>query len=569
MASVGIQTSASSDTIPRGRTLLAWLPFLWSRAAFPGSDPAAEPIRWRSILLLLILPSSLLYVSMAFPLFEPDEGRYAEIPREMLVRGEWIVPYLQGEPYLDKPPLMYWLVILSYRIFGIHDWAARLIPALALHATILSVYLFGRRQVGERAAFRGALILSVTPAFMSIGRLLVLDGLLSLCVTVALFAGLEALTTLRNKQGWWIISALAVGLGILAKGPVAMILVLVPLGLLQWLRGQPLRVWSRQTMVYLGVVLAVALPWYIGICCRLPAFAGYFLWQHNLMRFLSPFDHLEPFWYYIPIIMFGFFAGSVILLWQLSFLLATESAPSSKRGPALGFFVLAGLWCVFFFSLSGSKLPTYVLPAFPFLALAAGYTWERSSWSEAAAPKRLVVISFALVCAGHNLFMPWYANYRGTSSRDPAILAYCRDANLPVLCYPRSCDTLSFYAGRDDLKCYRSKKTNDMIVAMMEKPRTMLLLTHRHSLESLKFALPPELAIVETKRMNLGQLPLMPKHWSDQLTTLLGETALGLCDYAIIERRVAARTGAGAPNRGGAVPPGKIPSTSVASDERP
>ena len=72
---------------------------------------------------------------MAFPLFEPDEGRYAEIPREMLAQGDWVVPYLNSEPYLDKPPLLYWLVMLSYQIFGIHDWSARLVPAMAVHAT--------------------------------------------------------------------------------------------------------------------------------------------------------------------------------------------------------------------------------------------------------------------------------------------------------------------------------------------------------------------------------------------------------------------------------------------------
>ena len=114
----------------------------------------------RSLLILLVLPALLLYVSMSFPLFEPDEGRYAEIPREMMVRGEWVVPYLQAEPYLDKPPLLYWLVTLSYRAFGTHVWAARLVPALAIHLCVLLTYLFGRRILGERAAFYGALMLA-------------------------------------------------------------------------------------------------------------------------------------------------------------------------------------------------------------------------------------------------------------------------------------------------------------------------------------------------------------------------------------------------------------------------
>src|SRR5689334_14856003 len=110
------------------RHLLGWAPYLWSKVLFPGraAKDDAGP-RW-ALLALIVLPAVLLYGRLAFPLFEPDEGRYAEIPREMLVRGEWIVPYLQSEPYLDKPPLLYWLVGISYRIFGVHDWAARLVP---------------------------------------------------------------------------------------------------------------------------------------------------------------------------------------------------------------------------------------------------------------------------------------------------------------------------------------------------------------------------------------------------------------------------------------------------------
>ena len=90
------------------RRVQSWLPFLWSRVFFSGLTSCHKPVRYGALLLLVLLPGALLYPGMAIPLFEPDEGRYAEIPREMLLRGEWVVPYLQGEPYLDKPPLLYW-----------------------------------------------------------------------------------------------------------------------------------------------------------------------------------------------------------------------------------------------------------------------------------------------------------------------------------------------------------------------------------------------------------------------------------------------------------------------------
>src|SRR5438105_106406 len=169
------QDAATATKPPIERTLLAWPPYLWSHVTFAGTDPTTEPLRWRSLLWLLLIPGLLLYVSMAFPLFEPDEGRYAEIPREMLAQGDWTVPHLHGEPYLDKPPLLYWLVMLSYQVFGVADWAARLVPALAIHGTVLLTYLFGRRMFGERAAFWGGLTLALAPGFTSMGRLLVLD----------------------------------------------------------------------------------------------------------------------------------------------------------------------------------------------------------------------------------------------------------------------------------------------------------------------------------------------------------------------------------------------------------
>src|SRR5215468_7981882 len=145
------------DTYPRRLSVLPRQ--VWSELLFPGPAPAPQPWRWGALVWFLLLPACLLYPCMSFYLFEPDEGRYAEIPREMLARGEWVVPYLQGQPYLDKPPLLYWLVMCSYSVFGIHDWSARLVPALAVHGCLLLVYLFGRRSLGERAAFRGALVL--------------------------------------------------------------------------------------------------------------------------------------------------------------------------------------------------------------------------------------------------------------------------------------------------------------------------------------------------------------------------------------------------------------------------
>src|SRR5438105_6802445 len=126
----GSRTLADSHAglAPAGwpRSIGACLPVLWRQVLFPGAVDASTAVSRGGLFFVIVLPALLLYPTLGFHLFEPDEGRYAEIAREMLARGEWVVPYLQGELYLDKPPLLYWLIMLSYKLFGVHAWSARL-----------------------------------------------------------------------------------------------------------------------------------------------------------------------------------------------------------------------------------------------------------------------------------------------------------------------------------------------------------------------------------------------------------------------------------------------------------
>jgi hypothetical protein len=519
------------------RRLASWLPFLWSQVLFPGKSAPPEPLRLWPLLTLLVVPSVILYGCLSFHLFEPDEGRYAEIPREMLVRGEWIVPYLQGEPYPDKPPLLYWLVNLSYRAFGLHNWAARLVPALAVHLSILLTYLLGRRSLGERAAFAGALLLSLAPGLVTIGRLLILDGLLTLWVTLAVFSAFEGLRRERFLWRWWFLSAIATGLGILTKGPVALFLLVPPLWLYRWLNHPRSRLPWSALMVFLAVLLMVALPWYIAICIRLPSFAYHFLWQHNIVRFVDPFDHLRPIWFYGPVLLAGLLPGSLLLVSFARFLLSGRPEDSEQRSGELGFAVLAGGWCVLFFSLSGCKLPTYIMPAFPPLCLVLGsYVTANGRW-QARWPRVLVICAFLFVCLGHNLLLPWYAGYRAPLARIAELKEFCSDPSTPIVCYPRNCDSVSFYVGRDDFRIFRSKETHLLVFFMQQHPRTVLLLTHRHSLEALKHALTPDLEVTASKRLALRHLSGLSDSLAQNISWLMGETSLGLCDVAVIEHR--------------------------------
>jgi 4-amino-4-deoxy-L-arabinose transferase-like glycosyltransferase len=493
--------SAAADP-PLPRSVLACLPLLWSRVLFPGSAPAAGPWRWRSLLLLL-LPGFLLYPCVAFPLFEPDEGRYAQIPAEMLGRGEWVVPYLEGQPYLDKPPLLYWLVMLSYAALGIGDGPARLVPALAVHATVLLTYFLGRRRVGETAALWGALALALAPGFLGMGRLLLHDGLLALWVTLALFATLEALAGDRLHWGWWLTAAVACGLGILTKGPVILLLVAPPVWLHRRLTGADRRARWHHLLAFAAVTLAVALPWYAAVCLRRPDFAGHFLWEHNVVRFLRPFDHKEPVWFYIPVLAVGLLPASLLCIPFRRFLLADDPAVTRQRSPELGLLLLVGGWCVLFFSLSGSKLATYILPAFPPLALALGTYlslrgWQRSPWVRGVA-----IVAFLLTAAAHYVAVPAVARARSPMCRSDTVFAYCGDRAVPVVCFPRPLDSVAFYVGRADLRSYRSKETPQLVHFMLGQPRTVVLCTHFHSLEHLRTLLPPQLRLSRPTQVGL------------------------------------------------------------------
>jgi 4-amino-4-deoxy-L-arabinose transferase-like glycosyltransferase len=518
-------------------SLAAWLGYLWKRVLFPGTPPAATRLRWQSLVLLLVLPGVLLYPCLSFHLFEPDEGRYAEIPREMLQRGEWVVPYLQGEPYLDKPPLLYWLVMGSYQLFGVHDWAARLVPALAVHGCILLVYLFGRGRLGERAALWGALLLSLAPGFVSIGRLLVLDGLLAWWVTLSIFSARAAVCSGRLRWGWWLTAGVACGLGMLTKGPVALVLLVPPLWVQRRLTGESAAVSWRAWGVFLGVMAAVALPWYAAICWRLPEFARYFLWQHNVVRFLKPFDHLQPVWYYGPVLLGGLLPASLLVIPFVRYLGSGSPETAGRRCPELGFVLLAGGWCVLFFSLSGCKLPTYVLPAFPFLSLALGYFLTTGRWRAARWVRPAAASAFVLVLLVHHVVVPWYAVHRAPAGRLEELRRYCSDRATPVICFPRACDSVGFYLNRDNLRTFRSKEIDSLRNALRERPRTVVLCTHRHSLYGLRQALPPELRVLDATHFGLAKISWLPDGLATKIVRLGGETPLGLCDVAVVEWR--------------------------------
>lgn len=356
------------------RMLSSLVRFWWADLLFPAPGSVCTRLDrsfWGGLIVLLLVAGPMLFLNLTYPLLEPDEGRYCEIPRKMLSSGDWIVPILNQKPFYDKPPLFYWLVVGSFQLFGTNEWAARLVPTMAAFLTILAVYLLGRRAVGNRAALMGALVLTLMIPFVQFGRMVILDSLLTLFVTLALFTGYEAVQRPRLSWRWWLVSSICCGLGVLTKGPIALVLFAPPLFAYVWLHRDKARPGFIPWAVYVGLSIALALPWYVAIIVRDPEFARYFFIDQNLARFAYKY-HEKPFWYYGAVLLIGCLPWSVLFVPFLGFVFTRSPAVRRVRPQALGFLVLSASWCVFFFTMAHSKLPTYILPALPPLALALG-----------------------------------------------------------------------------------------------------------------------------------------------------------------------------------------------------
>jgi 4-amino-4-deoxy-L-arabinose transferase-like glycosyltransferase len=436
---------------------------------------------------ILIVAALLFFTRFRCPLQEPQEARYAEIPRQMLEEGRFVVPVLHGQPYYDKPPLLYWLVMASYSVFGVHDWAARLVACTAGFICVAVTYGWGRKLGGRRTAFAGALILCLAPRFVQLDRLLTMDGLLCLWVVTAWATAHVALTEERCRWCWWLASAVACGLGLLTKGPVASVLVFVPLLAIRRLDPRVIAPSGRMVAAYVLAALGLAAPWYVAVALRDETFLDYFFWFHHVQRFVEPFDHAEPFWFYLPVLFLGMLPWTVLLFPLIRSLFQSERRCAWGT---LGFCLCAALWCLLFFSLAGCKRSSYILPAMPPLALALGSYLERSlsrisiryqyrarrGWQVSCVLCGAVI--FAVLLAAVYLLLPAYArahSLRGQVRRHA--LEYA-DSKIPVICYPRRWDSVSYYLQRNDVQSYGADQLPDLLAELTSLPEALLFVKH-------------------------------------------------------------------------------------------
>ena len=296
----------------------------------------------------------------SYGLWEPDEARYAEIGREMLALGNFIVPHLNYVPYIEKPPLLYWLTALCFKMFGLNELAARLVPALSALGTVTATFFFVRRTFDRRRAMLAAAILTTAPIFAVMAQVLTTDMLLTALITAALYA----LFMHYLDGGWWCwIAYLAMAAATLTKGPVGMALPVASMAVFLWWEGE-LSGAIRRFHALAGFLLMVAIvaPWFVAISLKEPGYVDFYFVGEYLKRALVPsYSHREPFYYYVPVIIGGLLPWSVLV----PFLTWRRMSPN----PARRYCLAASATIIGLFSLASAKLIPYVLPAFPPLAV--------------------------------------------------------------------------------------------------------------------------------------------------------------------------------------------------------
>jgi len=306
-------------------------------------------------------------------LIKPDEGRYAEIPREMVASGDWLTPRLNGFKYFEKPALQYWATAAAFSAFGQSEWTARLWTGLTGFLGVLLVFWAGNRLYGPPAGLYGAAVTGGSGMYVFIGHGLTLDMSLAFFMSVSVFAVAVAQrdeAQADERRRWMLLAWAAMALAVLTKGLVGAVLPVGAVGL-YILVERDWRLLARLHIPSGGLLfLLIAAPWFIAVSLANPEFFRFFFIHEHFERFLTK-EHgrYQPAWYFIPILLAG------ILPWIVSFFPAL--ARGWKRAPDAHFqprrFLL--LWCavVFaFFSASSSKLGSYILPMFPALAVLIG-----------------------------------------------------------------------------------------------------------------------------------------------------------------------------------------------------
>jgi 4-amino-4-deoxy-L-arabinose transferase-like glycosyltransferase len=333
-----------------------------------------------------------------YRLFNPDEGRYAEIPREMVASGDWVTPRLDALKYFEKPPLQYWATAAAYRAFGEHEWTARAWVALSGFLGLLLTAWIGTRLYGAVTGALAALVQAGSLLYLGLARIATLDMGLTMALELSL-VGLLLLISSDAARGAGgrhverqgaLLLALGVALAFLSKGLVGILIPAAVAGIYLLLRREWSLLWRSRPWWTLAALAAFAGPWLWLVEQRNPGFAQFFFVHEQFTRFLTRVhQRYEPDWFFVPVLLAGF------LPWTPLLPAIVRRGWRDIRGGDRSTLLLATwvLFCFLFFSLSQSKLVPYILPLFPALSLLAGralYSLERPRLRRALAISALI-----------------------------------------------------------------------------------------------------------------------------------------------------------------------------------
>ena len=364
--------------------------------------------RSRTILATMgvLVTACILYFSGlgGYPLLDPDEGRYAEIPREMLESGDFITPRLNYVKYYEKPPLFYWVTAGSMALFGQKEWAVRLVPAVAGFLTLLLIMGLGKRIFdGTTGIMAGWIYLtSVIPTVLA--RLPIIDGFFTLILTATWatwYLGYKA-SGISKRRLWYCLSWTCLGLAVMTKGIAAVALTGLIAGTFilcrrDW-RALSSMAWAPGLLIFAIIVV----PWHWAVSSENPGFFHFYIVVQHFDRLTSQ-EHAKPFWFFIAVFPFGmllwtaFFFPAVSKSLQKAFNSLRSSREDGGKGEAVLFLVIWVIAVIGLFSLSACKLVPYILPAYPAMALLMAHFMRGEGWGKRSVRWGVAVLAILLM----------------------------------------------------------------------------------------------------------------------------------------------------------------------------
>jgi len=328
--------------------------------------PLTRSPRFTLALAAMAVTAAFVWGSDRLPFVDPDEGRYAEIAREMLDSGNWIVPKLYGVTYLEKPPLLYWLAAGAFHLFGLSEIAARIVPAACAAIGVAVTGYAAGAIFGAEVGILALSILATSALYFTLAHALVTDVPFTSALTIALFAYLLVEARKIRRALGYALFWLGLAIATLAKGPAAILLAGVTTGTQALCFRSTRRLFDGALWALCPIFFLIVVPWFWLAQRAEPDFLSFYLFKEHLAR-IAGREHARPFYWYVPWLLLGFLPWTprtLVALWR-----RPDGWPSRLDRPLLGFLLIWVLAVFGLFSLAGGKLVTYILPCFPPLAV--------------------------------------------------------------------------------------------------------------------------------------------------------------------------------------------------------